>query len=93
MGPRDTGMPDIQEMSPTVVFCPLPRAAQLPPLVTEAGNHRGEDTHKQNTGHKNESLALLAKQTALDAVHSLAVSQQVEISLASFNTAKATGWQ
>lgn len=73
MGPRDTGMPNIQEMSPTVVFCPLPRAPQLPPLVTEAGNHRGEDTHQQNAGHKNESLELLAKQTALVAVHSLAL--------------------
>ena len=66
---------------------------QLPLLVTKAGNHRGEDTHKQNTGHKNESLEELTKQIALVAVHSLAVSQQVEISLAPFNTANATGWQ
>lgn len=70
-----------------------PEPPQLPPPVTEAGNHRGEDAHKQNTDHKNESPELLAKQMALAAIHSLAVSQQVEISLASFDTAKVTLWK
>lgn len=43
-------------MSP-IIFCLsfLPNLHNSHPLVAETGNHRGEDTHKQNTGHKNES--------------------------------------